>query len=210
MTRFGPVRSNPSSQSQMRLRLIHQDQVNPNSLPDDFINVGRSELCEIQGVYKRGRVFTLQGHPEFDAEVMVEFGKPILGTEEVQAGPDDSMYAAHAILKFLCEEADEEKVAEAAPPPAPQRPAPPPPAPLPQALGPVHLHASARTRTLAEIAHETAALQAVNRFASNREAADASDAADREVAQDDTIERLILSFERLTVCGYSLVLESCL
>lgn len=154
--------------------------------------------------------YNLQGHPEFDAEIMAEFGKPILGREKVQAGPDDSMYAAHAILKFLREEADEEKVAEEAPPPAPQRPAPPPPAPLPQALGPVHLHASARTRTLAEIAQETTALQAVNRFASNREAADASDAAEREVVEDDTIERLILSFERLTVCGYSLVLESCL
>ncbi|KFZ11244.1 hypothetical protein V502_07651 [Pseudogymnoascus sp. VKM F-4520 (FW-2644)] len=69
-------------------------------------------------------------------------------------------------------------------PPAPQRPPPPPPAPitppaapLPRAPSPVHLHVSARTRTLAEIAHEEAALQALNRFAFNREAAEASDAA---------------------------------
>ncbi|KFY83675.1 hypothetical protein V500_10005 [Pseudogymnoascus sp. VKM F-4518 (FW-2643)] len=130
------------------------------------------------------------------------------------------MYAAHAILKFLRGELSEGKVTEEAPPPAPQRPAPPPPAPFPGALGPVHLHASATTRTLAEIGHETAALHALNQFGSNREAADASDAAERGVAggeaakgrgtEGDAIEKLILSFERLTVCGYSLVLESCL
>lgn len=133
---------------------------------------------------------------------MDEFGKPILGKGEVQAGPDDFMYAAHAILKFLREELTEEKVTEEAPPPVPQRTAPPPPAPFPGALGPVRLHASATTRTLAEIAHEAAALHALNRFASNREAADASDAAERGVAEGeaargrgaegDAIERLIL------------------
>ncbi|OBT89624.1 hypothetical protein VE02_01727 [Pseudogymnoascus sp. 03VT05] len=117
MERFGPVISNPTSHSEMRLRLIHQDEVNPLSLPADFINVGSSDLCGTQGVYKRGRVFTLQGHPEFDTNIMVEFGKPILGKktmDEVKGGPDDYLYAAQAILEFLQEEALKQEVTEEA------------------------------------------------------------------------------------------------
>ncbi|KFY58520.1 hypothetical protein V496_06086 [Pseudogymnoascus sp. VKM F-4515 (FW-2607)] len=109
MARFGKVSSNPDCQSTMRLRLIHQDHVNPLSLPKDFVNVGSSERCDIQGIYKRGRVLTLQGHPEFDNNIMVEFGKPLLGKgimDEVKTGPDDYEYGARAILEFLFEEAD--------------------------------------------------------------------------------------------------------
>ncbi|OBT71444.1 hypothetical protein VF21_10598 [Pseudogymnoascus sp. 05NY08] len=76
----------------------------------------------------------------------------------------------------------------AAPPPAmvpvPERPAPPPPPsppppPPPRAPSPVHLRPSASTRStnVGDVARQTAALQVLNRFASNREAADASDAA---------------------------------
>lgn len=80
------------------------------SLPEDFVNVGSSERCDVQGVYKRGRVLTLQGHPEFDNNIMVEFGKPLLGKgimDEVKTGPNDYEYGARAILEFLFEKADE-------------------------------------------------------------------------------------------------------
>ncbi|KFY16772.1 hypothetical protein V492_01111 [Pseudogymnoascus sp. VKM F-4246] len=115
MVRFGAVSSNPVAPSQMRLRLIHRDHVNPNSVPDDFVKVGGSELSEIQGVYKRGRVLTLQGHPEFDDEVILDSGKPILGdrvADKIRTGQDDSQYAARAILEFLREEVVEERVGE--------------------------------------------------------------------------------------------------
>ncbi|KAL5350195.1 hypothetical protein ACLOAV_005232 [Pseudogymnoascus australis] len=90
MARFGKVSSNPDCQSTMRLRLIHQDHVDPLSLPKDFVNVGSR-------------------HPEFDNNIMVEFGKPLLGKgimDEVKTGPDDYDYGARAILEFLFEEAD--------------------------------------------------------------------------------------------------------
>ncbi|KFY37420.1 hypothetical protein V494_04758 [Pseudogymnoascus sp. VKM F-4513 (FW-928)] len=115
MARFGAVSSNPVAPSQMRLRLIHRDHVNPHSLPDDFVNVGRSDLCETQGVYKRGRVLTFQGHPEFDDAIIADFGRPILGDramDTLRTGPDDSQYAARVILEFLREEVAEEEVTE--------------------------------------------------------------------------------------------------
>ncbi|OBT64432.1 hypothetical protein VE03_05775 [Pseudogymnoascus sp. 23342-1-I1] len=117
MARFGPVLSNPNSPPHMRLRLIHQDNVNPDSLPDDFINVGRSEGCQVQGVYEKGRVLTLQGNPEFDKKVMVEFGKPIIEKghiDTVKSGPDDYGYTARAILGFFLEDADEKVTDEVA------------------------------------------------------------------------------------------------
>ncbi|KFX88356.1 hypothetical protein V490_07684 [Pseudogymnoascus sp. VKM F-3557] len=114
LTRFGPVRSNPESPSEMRLNLIHRDQVNPESLSKDFVNIGSSDLCEVQGIYKRGRVLTLQGHAEFDTDMVIEFGKPILGKamDISRAQSDDHGYAASAILGFLREEAAEEGVVE--------------------------------------------------------------------------------------------------
>jgi GMP synthase-like glutamine amidotransferase len=59
--------------------------VDVQSLPDGFINIGHSELCGLQGIYKRGRVLTFQGHAEFDEEIVLEFGKPFLGREKMIA-----------------------------------------------------------------------------------------------------------------------------
>jgi hypothetical protein len=98
----------------MRLNLIHQDQVNPESLSKDFVNIGSSDLCEVQGIYKRGRVLTLQGHAEFDTDMVIEFGKPILGKamDISREQSDDHGYAASAILGFLREEAAGEGMVE--------------------------------------------------------------------------------------------------
>lgn len=51
-------------------QFLHSDHVlgftgNPN-LPSDWMNIGKSNLCETQGLYEPGRVLTFQGHPEFD------------------------------------------------------------------------------------------------------------------------------------------------
>ncbi|KFY71106.1 hypothetical protein V499_08681 [Pseudogymnoascus sp. VKM F-103] len=72
-------------------------------------------------------------------------------------------------------------------PAAPRTPSPPPPPPPPpRTPSPAHLRPSASTRRAnpADVARQTAALQALNRFASNREAADASEAAASAISAD--------------------------
>ncbi|KAL8956258.1 MAG: hypothetical protein Q9193_006169, partial [Seirophora villosa] len=34
--------------------------------------LGSTALCKVQGMFAPGRVFTVQGHPEFTAEILVE------------------------------------------------------------------------------------------------------------------------------------------
>ena len=49
---------------------MHHDAV--LGVPKDTINLGSSPVCEIQGLYQRGLIFTLQSHPEFDETIMSE------------------------------------------------------------------------------------------------------------------------------------------
>ncbi|KAG7926323.1 hypothetical protein KL925_003373 [Ogataea polymorpha] len=56
---------------------MHQDEVltNPANLPPGYVNVGSSAACGCQGLYKKHRVLTFQGHPEFTTacgELLVE------------------------------------------------------------------------------------------------------------------------------------------
>jgi len=90
-------------------------------LPTDFVSVGRSEHCALQGIYKSGRALTFQGHAEFDEwinrETVTAFGKPIWSKEVLEAAlekvkgegkaEDDSLYAARIMLEFFAEEAVE-------------------------------------------------------------------------------------------------------
>lgn len=99
----------------MRLQFVHADHVVLPSLPTDFVSVGRSDHCALQGIYKSGRVLTFQGHAEFDEwinrETVTAFGKPIWSQEVLEAalekvkGEDDSLYAARVMLEFFAEEA---------------------------------------------------------------------------------------------------------
>lgn len=101
----------------MRLQLVHQDRVDAKSITKDFVRVGQTELCDVQGIYKPGRVFSLQGHPEFNPDIAAECRKPIVEETEFEdtinngSGGDDHLYAACAILEFLPEELVEETVA---------------------------------------------------------------------------------------------------
>jgi GMP synthase-like glutamine amidotransferase len=47
---------------------MHRDAV--LSLPEGLTNLGSSPKCEIQGMYKPGCVLSVQGHPEFDEQIM--------------------------------------------------------------------------------------------------------------------------------------------
>lgn len=51
----------------LRLSEVHNDIV--FEVPEGFINLGSSEKCQVQGFYKKGKVLSFQGHPEFVTEV---------------------------------------------------------------------------------------------------------------------------------------------
>lgn len=54
----------------VRLQFVHEDQVvmshGNTSLPESWCLLGSTDHCAVQGVYQPERVFTLQGHFEFD------------------------------------------------------------------------------------------------------------------------------------------------
>jgi hypothetical protein len=80
--------------------------------------VGSSQHCVLQGIWRKGRVLTYQGHAEFDrfinGETLKVFGKPIwdegfLGKAlEAVERDDDAVWAAGVMLKFFLEEGIED------------------------------------------------------------------------------------------------------
>ena len=90
-------------------------------LPEPWLNVGSSLKCPIQGLYKPGRVLTLQGHFEFDAfataELCYKFASQFCWSQELLDShlenirrvvpgreDDDSKVAAEAVLLFFAGE----------------------------------------------------------------------------------------------------------
>lgn len=75
-------------------------------MKEGFESIGRSEHCALQGVWKRGRVLTYQGHAEFDRFVNGETAK-VFGkgdwSEESILREDDALWAAGVMLKFFLE-----------------------------------------------------------------------------------------------------------
>ena len=66
---------------------MHRDVI--QAWPDDVEQLGSSPRCEIQGMYTKGNIITVQGHPEFDAFVM----KELLRTRHEQGIFSDEQYA---------------------------------------------------------------------------------------------------------------------
>ncbi|KAH7132573.1 class I glutamine amidotransferase-like protein [Dendryphion nanum] len=100
----------------MRLQFVHGDHVTfseSTGLPGPWVNIGSTEHCAVQGVYQPGRVFTLQGHFEFDrfvnTEVLKYFSEvaslPVAEKEHLEAADrdDDSDVAADLVVRFLLE-----------------------------------------------------------------------------------------------------------
>ncbi|TVY60878.1 putative glutamine amidotransferase-like protein [Lachnellula suecica] len=121
LSQFGPVTSNPLHPNQLRLQLVHGDHVDVSALPDRFHTIGSTPQCALQGIWKKGRLLTCQGHAEFDrfvnAETVKVFGKlrwdeTIMG-EALKAvdADDDSVWAAEVMLRFFLEDEQEEHVA---------------------------------------------------------------------------------------------------
>jgi hypothetical protein len=79
---------------------------------EGFMSIGSSEHCALQGVWKRGRVLTFQGHAEFDefvnGETVKVFGKGVWSEEFIEKvltfvrrGEDDALWAAGVMLRFF-------------------------------------------------------------------------------------------------------------
>lgn len=116
----GPRHQIPRS---LRLQFVHEDQVVMDcphtSLPSPWTILGFTDHCAIQGVYRPGRILTLQGHFEFDKfksrETMRMFGAENEvegGSEFCQASTshhgeskgrpeDDGELVAEMVLRFL-------------------------------------------------------------------------------------------------------------
>lgn len=87
------------------------------SYPSGVTPLGTSPVCEVQGMYLPSKFLTLQGHPEFNGEIMLELLKASdeLGFED-KALYDDAMSRVHdehdgtlvaaTMLKFLKDELD--------------------------------------------------------------------------------------------------------
>lgn len=118
----GPKHQVPRS---ARLQFVHEDQVvldadRSTKLPAPWSILGFTEHCAIQGVYRPGRVMTLQGHFEFDKfenrETMRMFGAEdeldgdgrLSGTtangftgQNKGRAEDDGELVAEMVLRFL-------------------------------------------------------------------------------------------------------------
>jgi len=102
----------------MRLQFVHADHVVLHSLPAGFHVVGSSQHCVLQGIWRKGRVLTYQGHAEFDrfinGETVKVFGNPIwdegfLGKAlEAVEKDDDAIWAAGVMLRFFLEDGAED------------------------------------------------------------------------------------------------------
>ncbi|KAG9238999.1 class I glutamine amidotransferase-like protein [Amylocarpus encephaloides] len=113
LSHFGTVGSNPADPTQARFQFVHADHVVVPQLPEGLHSIGRSKHCALQGVWKKGRLLTYQGHAEFDSfingETLKVFGEPIWNegflNESLQAvdQDDDATWAATVMLKFFLE-----------------------------------------------------------------------------------------------------------
>lgn len=100
----------------LRLQFLHGDHVrlSGDSLPGDTCLVGATTHCQNQGIYQPGRIFTLQGHPEFDQFIATEclklVGKRVKWKPEFTEAAmgsarreDDAALVADIIMEFLLE-----------------------------------------------------------------------------------------------------------
>ena len=91
---------------------MHRDIV--FNYPEGVEALGSSPVCEVQGMYVAKKLITVQGHPEFNQEIMTE----ILETRHAAgifddaafeehfkkvALPHDGLVVSQAFLRFLLE-----------------------------------------------------------------------------------------------------------
>jgi GMP synthase-like glutamine amidotransferase len=83
--------------------------------PEGVERLGSSPVCSVQGMYQKGHVITVQGHPEFDEEITTEIlrarhTKGIFSDEDFDkymqrvARPHDGVLVGRAFLEFLLDD----------------------------------------------------------------------------------------------------------
>ncbi|SCV05582.1 LANO_0H10660g1_1 [Lachancea nothofagi CBS 11611] len=101
----------PSTTHTFSIAKIHNDIV--YEIPEGYVNIASSQKCPIQGLYKKHKAFTLQGHPEFVTQVSMlmiqrayEHGKidahrfEAIKAESAQ-NENDGIYAAKTMWKLF-------------------------------------------------------------------------------------------------------------
>lgn len=93
--------------------MMHRDIV--FSCPEDLELLGSSPVCKYQGMYSPRHIVTVQGHPEFTADIMKEIVEVRHSTgifdEEAYnkymkkvTVPHDGVAVSQAFIRFLLEE----------------------------------------------------------------------------------------------------------
>ena len=92
---------------------MHRDIV--FAYPREVEQLGSSPICQVQGMYVANRLITIQGHPEFNEEIMKEIieARHATGVFDDQAyeaamervvKPHDGLVVSKAFLKFLLDD----------------------------------------------------------------------------------------------------------
>lgn len=92
---------------------MHRDIV--SEYPTGVKELGSSPKCSVQGMYKKGKFITVQGHPEFNQQIVSEIAKNryaqgIFSDDLYQdaiarvANRHDGVVVAQAFLRFLLED----------------------------------------------------------------------------------------------------------
>lgn len=97
----------------LSLHQMHRDVV--YAYPAGVEELGYSPVCKVQGMYSSKRLITVQGHPEFNEEIMTEIietrhSTGIFDDEAYKehmgkvSKPHDALIVSKAFLKFLLDE----------------------------------------------------------------------------------------------------------
>jgi GMP synthase-like glutamine amidotransferase len=83
--------------------------------PEGVEQLGSSPVCSVQGMYKKGRLITVQGHPEFNEEIVREIlrarhAMAIFSDEDFEkymrmaGNPHDGVVVGKAFIEFLLDD----------------------------------------------------------------------------------------------------------
>jgi GMP synthase-like glutamine amidotransferase len=83
--------------------------------PPGVEELGSNSVCKVQGMYTPKRLITVQGHPEFDEEIMTEIletrhkmgifdDKTFASAMKRVVKPHDGLVVSKAFLRFLLDE----------------------------------------------------------------------------------------------------------
>lgn len=92
---------------------MHRDIV--YTYPDSVQALGHTDRCDVQGMYSPGKLISVQGHPEFDGEIVTELlerrhDQEIFGDDMFKEGMSrvmlqhDGVAVGAAFIRFLLEQ----------------------------------------------------------------------------------------------------------